>query len=153
MIVSKKIMKVQVKSILKQLSGKIVPNEELDSVTRDIHPNLVLSSKVKNILNHILYTLSNHDDMIAKLDGDLKIHANAEIAKADRYSKKRIGRKPIFSINPIEKAALLEYIAAELIELAGYCTNTRQSTKIKVKDLVSAIDTDPELKQTLINIK
>jgi len=88
----------------------------------------------------------------AKAGGSKKAGLTFPVPRVGRYMKAgrfapRVGKNA-----PIFMAAVLEYIVAELLELAGNAARGEKKNRIKPRHLQLAISDDEELKKLLGNV-
>ncbi|GFT96862.1 histone H2A [Nephila pilipes] len=65
------------------------------------------------------------------------------------YTMLRKGRANVVPQVPLYLAAVYEYITVEIIEKAGNHAISRRSSTIETRDIMAAIQTDPELNDVL----
>jgi histone H2A len=71
------------------------------------------------------------------------------VARVNKYMKTHSGLKRVGGSSPIYMTAVIEYVAAEIIELAGNKTKAASRKTINHEDLLAAIRLDSDLAKFL----
>lgn len=67
------------------------------------------------------------------------------VARVNKYMKTHSGLKRVGGSSPICMTAVIEYIAAEIVEAAGNKTKSASRKTINQEDMLSAVRLDPDL--------
>ncbi|KAG6890095.1 hypothetical protein C0995_012044 [Termitomyces sp. Mi166 len=103
--------------------------------------------------------LSGKSKIAAKYSKEVKAHTRSvraglqfPVGRIHRLLKKANLAKHIGSIAPVYLAAVLEYLAAEILELAGNAARDNRKSRIAPRHLQLAIRNDEELNKMLSNV-
>jgi hypothetical protein len=144
---------------------KIITDQtkNIKDVLEQVHPDLKIKAEASKEINTIItkaarMILANYDifksldDVIyTTISGELGKHAKSEAIRADTRYQTTGKTGLIFDIftqseTSIKLTAVMEYLAAELLELSGNITRDRHAVIVTHKDLQQAIAADNELR-------
>jgi hypothetical protein len=143
-------------------------NKSIEQVLKQVHPDLSITDEATYEMNNFLNNLM--DEIIKKshhlhnlrhviddiFDGQLRSYAISEIMKIMKKHNLGVNTGLVFSYLELQKvfddielslavSTVLEYISAEILELAGNVARDDERLLLEYNDIITAMNNDPEL--------